>query len=150
MPDYRRLEKPETGLHVLVLAQDMTDEVYRLLTKQITVADENGEKKKVELFPKRTWWRDGARLANKCDDLLDMIRDANALPMDQEDTWRIRTKEAFQAYAMAKKIAGAINDLQRRQNLSMEHFKNWARLYNIMLPALKSWANSHMKYKPVS
>lgn len=144
MPDYRKNHKDETGLHVLVLAQDMTDEVYRLLTKQITVTNENGEKQKIELFPKRTRWLTGVRLAEKCDELLDLIRDANALPTNVPSLMTKRTEEAFEAYATAKKIAGSINDVQRRQHLSLDYFKNWARLYNIMLPALKSWANSHL------
>ncbi len=145
MSDYRNKYNENTGLRVLTLAQDMTDEVYRLLTKQISVRDENGEKKKIEMIPKRTQWLYGVRLANKCDDLLDLIRNANALPTEIQSLMQTRTEEAYKAYAKAKEIAGSINDLQRRRNLSLEHFKNWARLYNIMLPPLKAWAESHKK-----
>ncbi len=145
MPDNRKKPAEDTGLRVLTLAQDMTDEVYRLLTKQITVTGENGEKQKVELFPKRTRWLTGVRLADKCDELLDLIRDANALPTNVPSLLSKRTEEAFEAYAVAKKIAGSINDMQRRQKLSLDYFKNWARLYNLMLPSLLSWAKSHIK-----
>ena len=143
MPDYRKQPKEETGLHVLVLAQNMTDEVYKLSHKRVTTINEQGVSTKEALFSKRVYWDSVQPLLRLCDDFLDMIREANVLPTDMPETMAIRRVRVYEALGAAKQIAGRVNDIQRRNNILEDHFNGWARSYNIMYPALQAWVSSH-------
>ena len=123
----------------------MTDEVYRLQSKTITVTDESGRTYKRELMPKRSRWEYGTRILEKCDKLLDLITYANDLPMDVPKLFEERTFTVCRAHGVAKTIARSINDQQRRLELSANHFEQWARLYNIFFDSLTGWMKMHRK-----
>ncbi len=141
----RKNNEYKEGLKVLIQAQQMTDEVYRLQTKTITVIGENCKKTKRELMPKRSRWEYGTRILEKCDQLLDLITYANDLPMDIPELFKERVKAVYKSRAVAKTIARSINDQQRRLQLSADHFENWARLYNVFYDTLYGWIRMHDK-----
>ena len=122
----------KTTLEVIVSAQEWTDEVFRLLNKE-------------KLFPKRSRWLGAQDLAKECNKLLSLMRYANRLPTDIQTTMEERTLAVWKAVGTASAIAGMINDVVRRFGLDADEFKNSVRLYNMMMPRLVKWAESHNK-----
>lgn len=143
---YKHVNDTDEPLETIIAAQAFTDETLRVLNKKIWVPDGMGGKKDVELIPKRRRWDCADPIRDFCTKLLGLLRYANALAADDPELAAERYRNVCRAYAIAKDIAGAMNDTARRLNLSFEHFKEWERLYNVvMMPLLAGWQKSERK-----